>query len=169
LPTSRVHTPLPRPKVVALPRRMTSSTPVNGTAEMTGAEDLFLGNPHVIAHIGIDCRRNKVSLGERAFGQLLATNNRSCALLAGNVEVAGDAFELLLRDQRTDLGVGVDAVADLETLAEIGDAADKLLINLALDKKPGPGAADLFRIGEHRHAGAWYRAFEIGIGKHDVR
>jgi hypothetical protein len=51
-------------------------------------------------------------------------------------------LELLLGDQRTDLGIGIDTVADLERLAEIGDAADKFVIDLALDKEPGPGAAD---------------------------
>src|SRR5260221_233941 len=34
--TSRVHMPPPSPKVVALSRRITSSTSVNGIAEITG-------------------------------------------------------------------------------------------------------------------------------------
>jgi hypothetical protein len=66
------------------------------------------------------------------------------------------------------LGSGIDAVADLERLAEIGDSADKFVVDLALDKKPSPGAADLSRIGKHRHAGARHRAFEVGVGKDDV-
>ena len=69
--------------------------------------------------------------------------DRPRALLAGDAQVAGHPFELLLRNQRADLGVGVDAVADLEALAEIGDAADELVIDLALDEEPGAGAADL--------------------------
>ena len=120
-------------------------------------------------HIGVDGRRDKVSLGERPIGQLLAAGHRPRTFLAGDVEVSGDALELLLGDQRADLGIGIDTVADLEALAEIGDAADEFVIDLALDKEPGTGAADLSGVGEHRHAGAWHRAFEIGIGKHDVR
>jgi hypothetical protein len=81
---------------------------------------------------------------------LLAADNRSRALLAGDVEVSGDAFELLLGDQRADLGIGINAVADLEGLAEISDAADEFVIDLALDKEAGSGAADLTGIGEQR-------------------
>jgi hypothetical protein len=47
---------------------------------------------------------------------LLADDHGPGALLAGDVEVAGDPFELLLEDQRTDVSVGVDAVADLRLL-----------------------------------------------------
>jgi len=86
----------PSPKVVALPRRMNLVDIGERDRRDHRAKDFLPGDPHVVAHIGVDCRRDKVSLGERAFGQLLAANNRSRPLLAGNVEVAGDAFERVM-------------------------------------------------------------------------
>ena len=61
---------------------------------------------------------------------------RDCAytFLAGDVEITSDARQLLLGHQRADLNVEIDTVADLEALAEISDAADEFVINLALDK-----------------------------------
>ncbi|MGY4433470.1 hypothetical protein ACVWWO_005947 [Bradyrhizobium sp. F1.13.1] len=86
-----------------------------------------------------------------------------------DVEIAGDALELLLGHQRSDLGVGVETVAHLQLLAELGDAADELLVDRLLDEQPGAGAADLPRIGEHRHRGARHGGIEIGVREHDVR
>ena len=56
----------------------------------------------------------------------------------------------------------------LQLLAELGDAADELVVDLVLDEQPRAGAADLAGIGEHRHRRARHRRVEIGIGEHDV-
>ena len=74
----------------------------------------------------------------------------------------------MLGNQRADLSIRVNPVADLEAFAEIGDAADKLVIDFALDKEPCAGAANLAGIGKHSHAGAGHRSLEVGIGEDDV-
>jgi hypothetical protein len=75
---------------------------------------------------------------------LLATDDGPGALLASDVEVAGDPLELLLEDQRADLSVGVDAVADVEALAEISNATDEFVIDFLLvpeARRQGPALA----------------------------
>ncbi len=133
------------------------------------AEDLFLRDAHVVLHIGKHRRLHEIALRERALGEAAAAGKCRGALLLSDVEIAGDAVHLLLRHQRPDLGVGIEAVADLQLLAELGDAADEFVIDLLLDEQARAGAADLPRIGEHGHRGSRHRRIEIGVGEHDVR
>src|SRR6516162_3528416 len=118
------------------------------------SEDLLLGDPHLVLDVGKHRRLHEVAFAERSICQRLATCHRARTLLPAGREIAGDALVLLFGNERADLGVGIDPVADLKALAKIGYALDKLVIDLALDKEAGPGAADLPGIGEHRHAGA---------------
>ena len=60
---------------------------------------------------------------------MFTAGDRASALLAGDAEVAGDAFELLLGDERADLRVGIEPIADPQALAEIGDPADEFVID----------------------------------------
>ena len=133
------------------------------------SEDFLLRDAHLVADIGEDGRRHEVALAEIALGEALAADHSRRAFLLTDVEIASDTAELLLRHQRPDLDVRVDAIADFQALAEFGDLADEFVIDALLDKQPRAGAADLSGIGEHRHCRARHRRIDIRIGEHDIR
>jgi hypothetical protein len=166
--TSRVHTPLPSPKgrSVAAANHFLDIGKRDRRNHRT--KDLLLGDAHVVADIGKHGRRDKIALCERTLSQLLAAGHRASAFLPPDTQIAGDALELLLGDERADLGVGIDAIANLQTLAELSDTADEFVIDLAFSKEPCTGAADLARIGKNCHAGTRHRHIEIGIGKNHI-
>jgi hypothetical protein len=91
------------------------------------------------------------------------------ALLPPDRQIAGDALELLLGHQWPDLRLRIAPVTDAQRLAEGGDTADELIVDLVLDEQARAGAADLPGIGKHGHAGTRHRLVQIGIGEHDVR
>src|SRR5262249_40635653 len=113
-------------------------------------------------------RRYEISPGVCFPGQPVAARNGAGAFLLPNAEIAGHAFELLFGHQRTDLGLRVDAIADLEAIAKVRHPADELIVDAALRKESRAGAADLTGIREHRHTGARHGIFEIRICEHDV-
>ena len=121
----------------------------------------------VAQDIGNDFSKPKVGRGA-AFGDfdldgdldVVVTTNGGAAHLYRN--------DLATVNRGRDLGVRIEAVADLQLLAEFGDAAHEFVVDL-LDEQPRAGDADLARIGEHRHRGARHGRVEIGIGEHDVR
>ena len=133
-----------------------------------GTEDFLLRDPHVVQHIGEHGRLHEIALGQCAFGQASAAGHGFGAFLLADGEIAGHALHLLLGDERADLRIRIEAIADLQLLAELGDAADEFVVDLALDEQARAGAADLPGIGEHRHRGARHGGIEIGVGKHDV-
>src|SRR3954470_22963980 len=124
---------------------------LEGDRRDDGPEDFLLRDPHIVLDIGEHRRRHEIALRQGAFGEPRTAGERLGALLLADVEIAGDAVELLLRNQRTDLRGWIKPVADLQLPAEFGDTPDELVINLVLDEQPRPGAADLSRIGKHRH------------------
>src|ERR1700735_5112605 len=106
LPTSRVHTPLPRPNWVLLPRSITSSMSVNEMAEITGPK-ISSCAIRIITHIGEHRRWYEIALGQRTIGETFAPRQRTRPLLPANGQIAGDALELLLRHQRPNLRVRI--------------------------------------------------------------
>src|SRR5207253_6720295 len=131
-------------------------------------EDLILSYPHIVTYIGEYGRWHEVSLGKRPFGEPVTAGKRAGAFLLADLEVAGDALELLLRNQRPDLRLGVDSVADPQPIAELGHAIDEFVVDAPLDEKAGPGAADLAGIGEYRHPGAGHSGLEISVGEYYI-
>ena len=131
-------------------------------------KNLFLGDAHVVAHIGEHCRRHEIAFRQRPLCQTLATGKRARSFLLAEAQIAGHALELLLRHQRADLRFRIEPVADAEVLAERRDPICELVIDFLLDEQTRAGAADLTGIGEHRHGGAGHRGLDIGVGKHDV-
>ncbi|MGA8195473.1 MAG: aldehyde dehydrogenase family protein, partial [Acetobacteraceae bacterium] len=71
------------------------------------------------------------------------------ALLPPDRQIAGDALELLLGHQWPDLRLRITPVTDAQRLAERGDTADELIVDLVLDEQARAGAADLPGIGKH--------------------
>src|SRR5260370_18757545 len=106
-------------------------------------KDLLLSDPHIVLDVGEHCRRHEIALCERAFRQPRATSQCLRAFLLANGETAADALELLFRHPWPDLRVRVEAVADLQLLAEFGDAADEFVIHFILDEQPRAPATNL--------------------------
>ena len=88
---------------MSLPCSTASFSSLNGMTRHDRAEDLLLRDAHVVAHAGEDRRLHEVALLEARRGVALAAGERLRALLLADLEVAGDALELLLADQRPDL------------------------------------------------------------------
>src|ERR1700730_15671865 len=112
-------------------------------------ENLLLRNPHVVADIGEDRGRHEIALSQRPLRQSLAAGLGARSLLLAETEIARHALELLLRHQRANLGLGIEAIADAEALAESGDPIGKFVVDLLLDEQAGTGTADLAGMGQH--------------------
>ncbi len=167
--TSRVHRPgaeAERGGVGALDQLVHV---LEGDRGDDGTEDLLLRDAHVVLHAREHGRRDEEALRQRAFGGTATAGERLRAFLLADVEITGDALELLLGNERADLCIGIETVADLQLLAELGDAADELLVDRLLDEQTRAGAADLAGIGEYRHRGTRHGGIEIGVREHDVR
>ena len=75
-------------------------------------------------------------------------------------EVLAHALELLGRDHRAELRFGIERVADAQRPGVRRDPFHKLLVDAALHKEPGAGAADL-RVLERRHRRARHGGVEM--------
>src|SRR4029450_5042913 len=107
------------------------------------AEDLLLGDAHLVLHVGEHRRRHEIALLVVAVGELLAAAETTRAFLAADAEIGGDAIEVLGRNQRADLRLRVGAVADAQRLGERRHLVGELLVDLLLDEQPGAGASHL--------------------------
>src|SRR2546423_6623305 len=130
-------------------------------------ENLLLRDPHPI--IGA------VEHGwlQKAAGRQVATRRRSArqqarAFLSADLDVALHASSLLHRDQRTDVGTGVERVADVQ-LPGIGrHPLVELLRDRAMDKGTAASAAVLAGLAKHAIDRGRRGLLEIGIRKDDV-
>src|SRR5262249_43922105 len=81
--------------------------------------------------------------------------------------IAGDPFELLLRNQWAHLSLGIEARPDLELARLLRDALDQALEHTRMRIEPRARRADLTGIVEDRPRGARHRNAEISVGKYD--
>jgi hypothetical protein len=91
------------------------------------------------------------SLVQLATGQAFAADYRLRTLALTRGEIAGDAFQLLLRDEWSDLGCRIQSVAYFEAAAKLAHSTDELVIDPPFDEQPRARAANLSRVGKHRH------------------
>ena len=89
----------------------------NGSAEMTGPKISSRAIRMSSRDVGEHGRRDEEAVAERALGEAGAAGQRARALLLAELEVAADAVELLGRDQRAELRLGIERVADAQRLA----------------------------------------------------
>src|SRR5215470_15787309 len=139
-----------------------------GNGSNDGAKDLLLGNAHGILHVRKHRGRDKVARRRRPFGQTLATHNGPGAFLLAKGQIARDTFELLLRDQRPNLCIRIKTIADFQSLCELRDLPNEIVIDAPLHKEARPSATNLARVAEDRHGRSWDGIIEIGIGKDDI-
>ena len=72
-------------------------------------------------------------------------------------------------DQRPDLRLGVERVADAEALRELGEARDEVVVRARLDEDPRPCLAALAGRVVDRPDRARDRVVEVGVREDDVR
>ena len=69
------------------------------------------------------------------------------------VDIAGDAFLLLCRDQRAHGGGRIHLVAELDLLGVLDDLLQHLVVHLLMQEQARAGGADLAHVAEDRHRG----------------
>src|SRR5690606_24120607 len=89
--------------------------------------------------------------------------------LCSGLQERADPVDLLLRHQWSEIGVGIDAGADLELLGMPGDALDQLLEDVLVGVEPRAGGADLAAVEEDAVGGGGNGALEVGVGEDDDR
>src|SRR5207247_10431635 len=99
----------------------------------------------------------------------LAADDDLGALLDAALDVAVHSLTVLLGDERANLRLGVEWVADLQRLRLVGELRHEVVVHRTLDQHAGARLATLAGGVVDRPDRAGYRAREIGIGEHEAR
>jgi hypothetical protein len=133
------------------------------------AEDLFLGNGHVVGDVVEDGWLDEVAVGKSLFGDSAATVGEICSAFLGHLDIAQDAVALIRRNHWSHLGVPVQRVAN----PDLGRARDEIAHELVLDgfvqEESGTGSTALTGVGEDCEQGTGNGLIDIGIREDDVR
>ena len=150
---SRVHTPAPSPYRVSLAILSASSSSSNVVTDTTGPKisswkmRIALLPSKIVGCDVVAAGQVAAQVGPRAAGEHLR------ALLLADVEVGQDLLELVVGRLRADHRVGVERVALLDRLGALDRVAEELVVDRALDQRPGRAGADLALVErEHREA-----------------
>jgi hypothetical protein len=107
---------------------------------------------------------------ERARGVAeLAACDHFGTFFAALLDEAVDAVAVRGRDERADLRLRVERVADLEPLGRVGEAGDELVVDRRLDEDARARLATLSRGVVDRPDRARDRVVEVGVGEDEVR
>src|SRR5450830_986195 len=107
-------------------------------------KDLFLGNAHLVVHIGEHRRLDELPATQvrRQVGRAFqATGQQGGAFLDTDLDVAGDLVIVGLSDHRANLGFWVLRVADDQALGAGGKLGDELRVDAFLNEDPATGGA----------------------------
>ena len=94
-----------------------------------GSEDLLLNDGEFGLDVNEDGRLDEVAL----IAPAVAARQCTCAVGDSLTQVAGHLVELLLRDQRSELGGGIEAGPDLDLARCVRDGLGELLEDGVLD------------------------------------
>ena len=83
--------------------------------------------------------------------------------------VARHAVQLLLADERSEIGPVVDAGADAQRPGVAGDVFEDAIVRRLFDEDPRSGRAHLSLVVEDRRRSGARRALHVGVGQDDVR
>src|SRR5262249_37565003 len=111
-----------------------------------------------------DGRLDEVAL----VADALAAAEHLRPFVLARLDGAHDAVELLLRDLRALLRLGIERVADLARLRLLQHLLDELVVDLLLDEQPAAGAAALTLIEEQAEERTLDGRVEVGVGEDDV-
>ena len=98
-------------------------------------EDLLLEDLHVLVDVGDDRRLEEVAVGH-PVGPVAARENPGALRRAPTRCSSSTRCVVLGADQRPELGVRVERVADADVRRALGDRRDELLVERALDEQP---------------------------------
>src|SRR5450759_753583 len=105
------------------------------------SKDLLLRDPHRAVDVGEHGGLHEVAGAETVHA--LATGHEPRALFVADIDVAENAVQLRLRNERAHLSHGIDAGADVQILDCLGQLVDHVVVDLLLDEQSRSGRADL--------------------------
>src|SRR5688500_5750083 len=109
------------------------------------AEDLLLGDPHLVAHAREDGRL----VEEAALAVARSAQRQLGALVLADAHVTLDALELLGRYDRAHVGIGIEPAGDADPARLLDDPAHDLVVDALVDKHARAARADLPRGAPH--------------------
>src|SRR5271170_2877445 len=130
-----------------------------------GTEDLLACDFHGVLDVGENRRFDVIAFPLPGF----AADRHARAFAFADLEVALHAIELFAGNHRTELGFGIERIAQRHTLARLGQLVDESVVDIALNEDPSAGGTDLAGVVEdaiHRVAD---RVLHIHVGEDDVR
>ncbi len=129
------------------------------------SENLLLQNATIAIESGDDCRLDEVAF---AFDASAAGRDRA-AFFFREVDVAYDFVEMCGADQRTDLRLIVERIADRQRSGPLDEVIHEVIVDLAFNEDPRSAQADLALIPERRTNRFGTGSIEVGIRKDDGR
>src|SRR5579863_3359907 len=129
------------------------------------AENLLLGDAHVVAYVRENRRLEEITFAAAA----VTACNYFCAFLYAKLHVALDTIELFLAHQGTHLCFGIERIALLDAIGGCAKTLEHLLVPRAVHEDSRASGADLPGIGEQTHRHASYRCVHCRIRQHNVR
>src|SRR5580700_4616170 len=93
----------------------------------------------------------------------------TCARLSAGFEIAGHPPELLVRDERAKLGLGIETMSDTDLRGTVGNTLHQPIKHALMGIEPRAGGAALPHVEEDRARRAADRDIHVGIGKDDRR
>ena len=100
---------------------------------------------------------------------LLAATGNGGAAFAAHFNVMRDTFLLAGGNQRAHVYAGIQAVAQLHGVGNVGNIGHHIVEMLALNIQPRTGAADLALVEEDGTGRPGSGAFQVGVGHDDGR
>ena len=128
-------------------------------------EDLFLGDPHLLVDACEDGRGIEGALPVRR----LPARDDLRPVLAPGLDVAVHLVTVLRGDERPDLRLGLERIADLEAVGRVGEGGDEILVERVLDEHARAGLAALAGGVVDRPDRARNGIRQVRVGEHEVR
>ena len=117
----------------------------------------------------------EVAVGKRGgtvsggAGGNLAAHAHASALLTRPINVCRDIIQMLLRNQRTGLGLLIERTTELDVSGALDQIVDKLLGDGLLHNQASARRADLTGVQERSIEGIVQSSFVVSVGEDDVR
>src|ERR1700736_5025005 len=131
------------------------------------SENFLLRDPHAILG-AVEHRWLEETARRQVAARGRSPRQQACAFLPAELNVALHARSLLHRDQRTDIGAGIERVSDIQLPRPGRHPLVELFSDRAMNKGTAPGTAVLPGIPKDAIDGGRCGLFEIRIRKDDV-
>ena len=139
---------------------------VVGDDAQHGAENLFLGDRHVVLHVDEHRGLHEVTRFE-TFRMALAADQHLGAFFDALADVGLHALVLFLRHHRSDGGLGIGRIADGKCAHRVPDGPLDRVEPALRHEEPRPRGAGLTAVHEGHDESRRNRLFEIGVIEQD--